>query len=701
MSLQETAIIYQRAGLSVLPASRAQKRPALAGWKEYQAKLPTEAEISAWFANDHDSLCVVTGGVSGNLELLDFDNGGELFDRWAALVEAEAPGLMGRVVIEQSQSGGWHVIYRCTEAVCGNIHLAQRAVVAKDESPIVLAGKSYKPRRNAAGHWEIILTLVETRGEGGLFLCHPTPGYQIVQGEISDPPVLAAAEREILLEAAWSLNELIPSPVAVPTDPIAPAAGHERPGDAYNQCGDVVALLKAHGWTLARDGENQCWRRPGKTQGWSATLKGRVFYVFSSNAAPFESDRAYGPFAVYTLLEHGGDYTRAASALRSQGYGADVMPTNTTFGVQPEPLLPQPQSIMDLVAAYPQERPPLIHGLLRRGETANLVAAAKCGKSWMSLDLALAVATGGLFLGTFQCEPGRVLLIDNELHRETLAHRMPKVMAARNIGMGLVGRKIFVESLRGKLRDLPGMEGYFRSLEPGRFDLIVCDAFYRFLPSGMDENDNGAMAGLYNLIDRYAQITGSSFVLIHHTSKGDQSQKSITDVGSGAGAQSRAPDAHIALRWHEEEGCAVFQAEVRSWPQPAALCLRWQYPLWLPEPSLDPTALRSPGSRKSTASVPKTDDWTPARFAEKFISTTPHAQASILAKAQEAGLTARRAKSLLAVAEEDGLIHRWRIGPANRADFSTLPQSPKSEKTAERSVTHTPHTPLRRGEDRA
>ncbi len=83
------------------------------------------------------------------------------------------------------------------------------------EGLVTITGKTYKPRRNGAGAWEITLTLIETRGEGGLFLCHPTPGYVLVQGEINDLPLLTAEHRDVLLEAAWSLKELIPPPVAV------------------------------------------------------------------------------------------------------------------------------------------------------------------------------------------------------------------------------------------------------------------------------------------------------------------------------------------------------------------------------------------------------------------------------------------------------------------------------------------------------
>ncbi len=60
------------------------------------------------------------------------------------------------------------------------------------------------------------------------------------------------------------------------------------------------------------------------------------------------------------------------------------------------------------------------------------------------------------------------------------------------------------------------------------------------LPAGIDENDNAAMSQVYNAIDRYAEMLQASFILVHHSSKGSQSGKSVTDVGSGAGAISRA-----------------------------------------------------------------------------------------------------------------------------------------------------------------
>jgi hypothetical protein len=115
-----------------------------------------------------------------------------------------------------------------------------------------------------------------------------------------------------------------------------------RPGDDYNQNADIRPLLEQHGWTYlhtANDG-NEHWCRPGKDEGTSATLKERVFWVFSSNAPPFQADTGYGPFAVLGLLEFGGDFAAAARALRQHGFGGHA--PNTTGSIIEDPAEPEP-----------------------------------------------------------------------------------------------------------------------------------------------------------------------------------------------------------------------------------------------------------------------------------------------------------------------------------------------------------------------
>jgi hypothetical protein len=321
MNIRYTAVAYRRAGLCVLPAIRQEKRPAVPLWKPFQSRLPDEPEVARWF-DEHTAMCLVTGAVSGNLEMLDFDLGGEAFDPWYKAVEAADPQLLGRLVIEQSPSGGWHVAYRCQSPVSGNLKLAQRRQSADGPEEVTIAGKRFRPRQDPDGSWHVPLTLIETRGEGGLFLCAPTPGYELLQGDFARVATLTDAERELLLEAAWALNQCIPEPVSPPSDWTTASEG--RPGDDFNRRGDVRALLQRHGWRLVKNaGENEYWRRPGKTSGWSATLKGNLFYVFSASASPFEQDRAYAPFSVLALLEHHGDFAAAAAALRRDGFGGD------------------------------------------------------------------------------------------------------------------------------------------------------------------------------------------------------------------------------------------------------------------------------------------------------------------------------------------------------------------------------------------
>ncbi|MCC7408385.1 MAG: AAA family ATPase [Phycisphaeraceae bacterium] len=649
MNLRDAAISYQQASLAVLPAKRTEKRPAVGAWRQYRDRAPTEAEVNAWFANEHDALCILCGRVSGNTEIIDFDAGGELFRGWR---ERIPPALRDRLAVERTPSGGYHVVYRCETDICGNLKLAQR--------------------RQADGK---VVTLIETRGEGGLFLCAPTPSYELIQGDLCNLPVLTEAERDSLLQVAWELNEYVP-PVIDGAKATPAFDSAVRPGDEFNTRGDPRKVLERHGWSCVKGGDNEYWRRPGKSHGWSATLKERVFYVFSANADPFAPGTAYSPFAVYCLLEHDGDWSRAASTLRGQGYGSPPL-SGTPPLASAAPAKLEPLTVRELVGKYPELRKPVIHGLLRQGETMNLISAPKMGKSWLVTDLALAIATGRDWLGQFRCERGDVLILDNELHEETSAHRIPKVANARGIPTDAYADHVWVQNLRGCLQDVFSLGDYFGGLKPGRFKVIILDAFYRFMPRDMDENDNGTMASLYNHIDRYADLLGCSFVLIHHTTKGNQSAKNVTDVGAGAGSQSRATDTHMILRAHDEDDAVVLDAAVRSWPPVAPRCLRWSFPIWSPADDLDPAQLKGDGGKKRGE---QKEEWTPQAFVDAFVDDKPATRSSLISKAVQAGLSRWAADNLLRMADADGLMHREGTGSRTAPFLYRLAAPPPQEK---------------------
>jgi hypothetical protein len=325
----------------------------------------------------------------------------------------------------------------------------------------------------------------------------------------------------------------------------------------------------------------------------------------------------------------------------------------------------QIRTLGQLLDTYPTLRPPVIDGLLRAGETMNAIAATKVRKSWLIAALAFAVGTGTPWLGKFATTQGDVLIIDNELHPETIAHRLRTIADAAGLPMETLRQRVHIVSLRGRLADLNQLGDALLAMTH-RYALVIIDAFYRTVPIGTDENDNATIAGLYNQLDRYADVMGCAFALVHHASKGDQSNKSVTDVGSGAGSLSRAADTHLILRPHAENDCVVLDAAIRSWPPLAALCLRWEFPAWTLAPDLDPTDLRRPTQRRRAEDRPKEPRprWTARRFANEFGTVEPQPRGVILEKALTAEVPIRQAEELLRNAVECSFLYKWVVNKA-------------------------------------
>jgi P4 family phage/plasmid primase-like protien len=307
------AIQFERSGLSVVRADPSTKRP-MSKWKEYQEKRAPASVLRGWFSANNTGIGIIPGSVSGNLEVLDHDCK-ELWDAYCQLVTMEDPDLMAKLPIVQTQRANHHIFYRC-ETIEGNLKLARR-----------MNGKG----------WD---TLIETRGEGGFVVTAPSPGYRMLQGKLTQIPIITPEERRTLLNAGRAFDEM-----GVEENEVRPAGiaqNGNRPGDDFNQRGDGLGVLLSNGWLVAHqatiEGRQVSYlRRPGKRDGWSATynyIDNRLF-VFSSNAGPFEAERVYGPFAILAMLDHAGDFGAAAKALAIQGYGQQVTATEETEAETP------------------------------------------------------------------------------------------------------------------------------------------------------------------------------------------------------------------------------------------------------------------------------------------------------------------------------------------------------------------------------
>jgi hypothetical protein len=233
----------------------------------------------------------------------------------------------------------------------------------------------------------------------------------------------------------------------------------------------------------------------------------------------------------------------------------------------------------ELERDFPQEREPVLDGLIRVGSVMNVIAAPKVGKSFIASNLAFRLACSDEFLGFPIVRRGKTLVVDNELHQETLASRYRNTREA--IGVP-ADRRNMIEflPLRGVQCDIRGLRQLLARKQPGEYSAIILDAFYKFIPFGVSENDNAQMSGIYTQLEAMANELNTAIIVIHHSSKGSQGDKALSDIGAGAGVISRSVDAHVVIRPHEQEGYCVMEALVRSFRQPVARTIKFDYPVW-------------------------------------------------------------------------------------------------------------------------
>lgn len=320
------------------------KAPALDTWDELKRRLPTIAELQEWFSSAGEmGLAVIGGAVSGGLLILDF----EFVDFWEAFVEA-AQAILGDCIEAlplvrtpgKTESGGRHLYLRTDGQAVSTGKLAR------------LTAEEAQRRTGDKGQQ----TAIEVKSEGGYVLtpgcpcsCHSSGRlYEHIGGlPIVDVPTLPATDVEALLTLARSLCQQKREKASA-TISASTASNGERPGDDFNHRAEWADILPAHGWTsLYGKGDTTYWRRPGKERGLSATTgfcrnekSGELFYVFSTNAAPFEEERAYSKFSTYSLLNHGGDWSAAARALQEAGWGSPS--SNGQAHAQTNGAAPQP-----------------------------------------------------------------------------------------------------------------------------------------------------------------------------------------------------------------------------------------------------------------------------------------------------------------------------------------------------------------------
>jgi hypothetical protein len=405
-------------GLSIIPINK-DKTPAISSWKQHQAVLPRAGQYTF---NDCQGL--ICGKISGNIEAVDIDAKYDpsLVERYQNQIDLFCPELIARLTIQKTPSGGLHLIYRCS-VIEGNKKLASRSTTDQERS---------------INQHERTKVLIETRGEGGYIAIAPTPGYSLLNGSFEDIQEITPEERELLLTAARSLNEVYdtvkinaPSKSGVSIG----ASVSLTPWDDFNQRGDVPGLLHSYGWMRSgSDGQREYFRRPGKSQGHSASYNPelKLFYCFTSSTQ-LEPSKAYPPAALYALFECNGDFTEAAKRLYAQGYGERSKSQISTAIISRHDGEAHTKANQNCILFRPtkptsMERPKKLFGAVwAQGELAFLFAEDGAGKSILAVQIGVAIATGQSIPG-FQNEvqSQAVTLIDAELSDYQFNTRFPE-----------------------------------------------------------------------------------------------------------------------------------------------------------------------------------------------------------------------------------------------------------------------------------
>jgi hypothetical protein len=230
----------------------------------------------------------------------------------------------------------------------------------------------------------------------------------------------------------------------------------------------------------------------------------------------------------------------------------------TLLPVQPAHALPQ----------RPEDRRWLIDGLWGDQAVGIVGGEPKCGKSFLALDMAVAVAAGVPCLRRFPARrPGRVLLFPAEDALPVVRARLEGI--GRAVGVGLVALDVQVitaPSLRLDLAaDQERLAATVAALRPA---LLILDPFVRL--HRIDENASADVAPLLAYLRDLQRRYALAVVVVHHT------RKSAGRVREGQALRGSSEfhawgDSNLYLRRHHDH--LTLAVEHRAEPSRTGIAL--------------------------------------------------------------------------------------------------------------------------------
>lgn len=314
--------LYDR-GILTIPVTMPLKVPPKNfEWRKFAESKPSrEVFLSTWqqYYNENTGIALPCGEIEMFEADIKSDPDKTIHTRLYQAIKAQLPPeLFAKLYIQNSPSGGIHFWYRVpADQVLGNTKLAE---VKYDDA--------YRFELGLGENQKGIGTLVETRGLGGYALIAPTPNYTVIQGDISDLPLLTADERDFIWMIGRSFNAYDEEAQVFQAKQWASTLNGKRPGDVYNEQVDPIGLLnlvESYGFRrLKQLGDSIFLSRPGARHANKHDAKINVrlncFVNYSSSVPDFIPMKGYSPFYVYAYLAHNGNFGEATKALAATGY---------------------------------------------------------------------------------------------------------------------------------------------------------------------------------------------------------------------------------------------------------------------------------------------------------------------------------------------------------------------------------------------
>ena len=186
----------------------------------------------------------------------------------------------------------------------------------------------------------------------------------------------------------------------------------------------------------------------------------------------------------------------------------------------------------DLIPDSPMEF--LVEKLIPEGFCNFCVGRPGRFKSWFLSDLAIAVATGGKWLGQLQAKKGSVIYIDEDTPTNILEERFDRLCYLKGIDWK-TDAFLIVRSMTGIRLDLPGdikeIKNMIGFLTPPV--LLIADCLDS-MSGDLDLNRTPAAKYLTNVLNGLKVPSANTTLMIaHHLSeKGDSDQKVLSEHGN-------------------------------------------------------------------------------------------------------------------------------------------------------------------------